>query len=160
MLNGRRRWLALGALAAALAVGASAALAASGAADDSFLGGVAKRLGITEDKLKDAIRDESIARIDQAVQDGDLTQEEGERLKERVRSGEQLGPFPGKPFAPSFGPDSAARHLAVPGAVRVDEPGLALDVDTAADLELVAGRLDPSSVTARRLRDIGVQGLM
>ena len=59
-------------------------------------------------------------------------------------------------FAPSFGPDSAARHLAVPGAVRVDEPGLALDVDTAADLELVASRLDPSSVTARRLKDLAM----
>ena len=59
-------------------------------------------------------------------------------------------------FAPSFGPDSAARHLAVPGAVRVDEPGLSLDVDTAADLELVAGRLDPSSVTARRLKDLAI----
>ena len=63
-------------------------------------------------------------------------------------------------FAPSFGPASAARHLAVPGAVRVDEPGLALDVDTADDLRLVAGRLDPASVTARRLRDLGVRGLM
>jgi 2-phospho-L-lactate/phosphoenolpyruvate guanylyltransferase len=57
-------------------------------------------------------------------------------------------------FAPSFGPSSAVRHLAVPGAVRVDEPGLALDVDTAADLRLVAGRLELSSVTARRLRDL------
>ena len=57
-------------------------------------------------------------------------------------------------FRPSFGPDSAARHLAVPGAVRVDEPGLALDVDTADDLRLVAGRLDPASVTARRLADL------
>jgi 2-phospho-L-lactate guanylyltransferase len=57
-------------------------------------------------------------------------------------------------FAPSFGPDSAARHLAVPGAVRVDDPGLALDVDTVDDLRAVAGRLDPSSVTARRLRDL------
>ena len=57
-------------------------------------------------------------------------------------------------FEPSFGRDSAGRHLAVPGAVRVDEPGLALDVDTAEDLGLVAGRLDPSSVTARRLRDL------
>ena len=62
-------------------------------------------------------------------------------------------------FAPSFGPDSAARHLAVPGAVRVDEPGLALDVDTADDLRLVTGRLDPSLVTARRLKDLGVRGL-
>ena len=57
-------------------------------------------------------------------------------------------------FAPSFGPDSAARHLAVPGAVRVDDPGLSLDVDTVDDLRTVAGRLDPSSVTARRLRDL------
>jgi 2-phospho-L-lactate/phosphoenolpyruvate guanylyltransferase len=57
-------------------------------------------------------------------------------------------------FAPSFGPDSAARHLAAPGAVRVDEPGLSLDVDTVEDLRAVAGRLDPSSVTARRLRDL------
>ena len=63
-------------------------------------------------------------------------------------------------FAPSFGPDSAARHLAVPGAVRVDDPGLSLDVDTVEDLRLAAGRLDPSSVTARRLRDLGVRGLM
>jgi 2-phospho-L-lactate guanylyltransferase len=57
-------------------------------------------------------------------------------------------------FAPSFGRDSAGRHLAVPGAVRVDEPGLSLDVDTAEDLGLVAGRLDPTSVTARRLKDL------
>jgi 2-phospho-L-lactate/phosphoenolpyruvate guanylyltransferase len=61
-------------------------------------------------------------------------------------------------FAPSFGPDSAARHLAVPGAVRVEEPGLSLDVDTVEDLRLVAGRLDPSLVTARRLKDLGVPG--
>jgi 2-phospho-L-lactate/phosphoenolpyruvate guanylyltransferase len=61
-------------------------------------------------------------------------------------------------FAPSFGPDSAARHLAVPGAVRVEEPGLSLDVDTLEDLEAVAGRLDPSSVTARRLKDLGFGG--
>jgi 2-phospho-L-lactate/phosphoenolpyruvate guanylyltransferase len=59
-------------------------------------------------------------------------------------------------FAPSFGPDSAARHLAVPGAVRVEEPGLSLDVDTLEDLAAVAGRLDPSSVTARRLRDLAI----
>jgi 2-phospho-L-lactate guanylyltransferase len=58
-------------------------------------------------------------------------------------------------FAPSFGPDSAARHLAVPGAVRVEDPGLSLDVDTVDDLRLAAGRLDPSSVTAHRLRDLG-----
>jgi 2-phospho-L-lactate guanylyltransferase len=59
-------------------------------------------------------------------------------------------------FAPSFGPASATRHLAVPGAVRVDEPGLSLDVDTAEDLRVVAARLDPASVTARRLVDLAM----
>jgi 2-phospho-L-lactate/phosphoenolpyruvate guanylyltransferase len=59
-------------------------------------------------------------------------------------------------FAPSFGPGSATRHLAVPGAVRVDEPGLSLDIDTAEDLRVVAARLDPASVTARRLVDLAM----
>jgi 2-phospho-L-lactate guanylyltransferase len=63
-------------------------------------------------------------------------------------------------FAPGFGPDSAARHLAVPGAVRVEDGGLALDVDTVADLRLVADRVDPASVTARRLQDLGVHGML
>jgi 2-phospho-L-lactate guanylyltransferase len=57
-------------------------------------------------------------------------------------------------FAPAFGPGSAARHLAAAGAVRVDEPGLAFDVDTVADLAAVAGRVEPGSVTGRRLRDL------
>ena len=57
-------------------------------------------------------------------------------------------------FAPRFGPGSAARHLSVPGAVRVDDPGLAMDVDTVEDLRLVAGRVDPDAVTGRRLRDL------
>jgi 2-phospho-L-lactate/phosphoenolpyruvate guanylyltransferase len=57
-------------------------------------------------------------------------------------------------FAPRFGPGSARRHLSVPGAVRVDEQGLAMDVDTVEDLRLVAGRVDPDSVTGRRLRDL------
>jgi 2-phospho-L-lactate guanylyltransferase len=57
-------------------------------------------------------------------------------------------------FQPRFGPGSAARHLSVPGAVRVDDPGLAMDVDTVEDLRLVAGRVDPQAVTGRRLRDL------
>jgi 2-phospho-L-lactate guanylyltransferase len=57
-------------------------------------------------------------------------------------------------FAPAFGPDSAARHLELPGAVRLDDPGLALDVDTLEDLRAVAAQADPASVTGRRLRDL------
>jgi 2-phospho-L-lactate guanylyltransferase len=57
-------------------------------------------------------------------------------------------------FQPGFGPASASRHLAAPGAVRHREPDLAADVDTVEDLRSVAGLLDPRSVTARRLRDL------
>ena len=57
-------------------------------------------------------------------------------------------------FAPAFGPDSAARHLRVPGAARLDDPGLALDVDTVEDLRAAAGQVDPASVTGQRLRDL------
>jgi 2-phospho-L-lactate guanylyltransferase len=65
-----------------------------------------------------------------------------------------LGWRVGASFAPSFGPGSAARHLAVPGAVRVDDERLALDVDTVEDLRLAIARLDPESVTGRRVRDL------
>jgi len=57
-------------------------------------------------------------------------------------------------FRPAFGAGSAARHLAEPGAVRLDEPGLALDVDTPADLRAAAALVEPESVTGRRLRDL------
>ncbi len=57
-------------------------------------------------------------------------------------------------FRPAFGPGSAARHLAEPGAVRLDEPGLALDVDTPDDLRAAAARIEPDSVTGRRLREL------
>ncbi len=57
-------------------------------------------------------------------------------------------------FRPAFGPGSADRHLAMPGAARVDEAALALDVDTVEDLRAVAARVGPSSVTGRRLRDL------
>jgi 2-phospho-L-lactate guanylyltransferase len=57
-------------------------------------------------------------------------------------------------FAPAFGAASAQRHLAQPGALRLDDRDLALDVDTVDDLRAAAPRLDPASVTARRLADL------
>jgi hypothetical protein len=121
MLKGRRRWLALGALTAVLVVGSSAAIAATRAGDDGFLAGVARRLGITEDRLKDAIRAETLARIDQAEKDGDLTEEQADRLRERARSGETPWRFPGralphKPFDP-FGLGLGLPGRIVGGAV-------------------------------------------
>jgi polyhydroxyalkanoate synthesis regulator phasin len=86
----RTRWLATAVAALAVVLGGGAALATTGSSSPAsdFLGDVAKRLGISEDKLEDAIKDETIARIDAAVAAGDITKEDGDALKERVRSGD------------------------------------------------------------------------
>jgi polyhydroxyalkanoate synthesis regulator phasin len=101
------RWLATGAAALALVLGGGAALGASGSTNPAsdFLGDVAERLGVSQDKLEGAIADASIARIDAAVAAGKLTEEEGEALKDRVRSGD-LPPFPPGFVGPGgeFGP--------------------------------------------------------
>lgn len=66
-----------------------------------------------------------------------------------------LALHPPRVIAPAFGPGSAARHLAAATAagaraLRLDLPGLALDVDTPEDLaELV--RRGPRGATARAL---------
>ena len=169
MLNGRRRWLALGALAGVLIVGAGAALAASGSADNGFLAGVASRLGISEDKLKSAITDETIARIDAAVRRGDLTEEQGERLKERARAGEGLGrlglgpglgidplPFPRLDFGRGFGHafkaagdqiEAAADYLGLTRAQLLEELS---DGDSLADVARQKGKSVDGLKTAMR----------
>jgi lambda repressor-like predicted transcriptional regulator len=107
----RTRWLAAAALAVVL--GGGAALAATGSSNPApdFVGDVAERLGISRDKLEDAIEDATIARIDAAVAAGEITKEEAEELKERVRSGDVAA------VPPSFrGPGPGVGPLPAPGA--------------------------------------------
>ena len=88
-MGSRRRLLAFGAAAAVVVFGAGAALGASGATNpaSSFLGDVAKKLGISEEKLTDAIKAAQIDRIDAAQARGDITKAQADALKEQVRSG-------------------------------------------------------------------------
>lgn len=65
-------------------------------------------------------------------------------------------------LAPSFGPESCARHLsqatdAQITAETVQVPGLALDVDTAEDLDALTGALDTSHGGAARTRGLLAQ---
>jgi hypothetical protein len=102
----RRRWLAGGAAALVIVLGGGAALAASGTDNpaSSFLGDVAKKLGISETKLTDAIKAAQIDRIDAAVARGDLTKEQGDALEERVRNGDGPAILPGfRGLAPDLG---------------------------------------------------------
>jgi hypothetical protein len=95
----RTRWLVTAAVGLAAVLGGGAALATAGSSDPAsgFLGDVAKRLGISQDKLEGAIEDATIARIDAAVARGDLTKEQGEELKKHVRSGDGPEILPGFP---------------------------------------------------------------
>ena len=86
-MTNRTRWLSIGAAVLAVVVGAGAAVAASGkgTSGSNFLGDVAKKLGISESKLTDAIRDVRIERIDAALARGEITKEQADALKARTR---------------------------------------------------------------------------
>jgi lambda repressor-like predicted transcriptional regulator len=126
----RTRWLATAAAALAVVMGGGTALAATGSSNPAsdFLGDVARRLGISQDRLEDAIDDAAIARIDAAVAAGDLTKGEGEVLKERVRSGDVPGILPGL-----RGPGVEVGPLGYPGVVGPGEMGGADVLATAAE---------------------------
>jgi hypothetical protein len=96
-MGSRRRLLAGAVVALVVVFGAGAALAASGANNpaSSFLGDVAKKLGISEEKLTDAIQAAQIDRIDAAQARGEITKEQADELKEQVRSGKGPAILPG-----------------------------------------------------------------
>lgn len=62
---------------------------------DRFKEELASQLGITVDELNMALDDTQFALIDQAVEDGKLTESEAEKLRARVEEGHNLFPFGG-----------------------------------------------------------------
>ncbi len=129
-----KRTLIVAAAVAAVAVGAGAAVAkTSGVFDpkaerDAFDAAVAKKLGVTQQKLEDAYKAAALERLDAAVKDGRLSQEQADALRQRIESGDSLGPglflgprgfggFGHHGFGPpGFGPlggklDAAAQYL-------------------------------------------------
>ena len=92
--------------ASALAVGgAGAAIAATGddkgtEVEDAILNDAAGRLDVGADELRTALSEAQLAQIDKAVEDGMLTEEQAEMIKEHMsESGRVLG-FPGGPPGP------------------------------------------------------------
>ena len=122
-----RQWLVVGALAVTVAVGAGAAIAATGGGGtslkDDLLADVAKRLGISEERLRAAFSDAWKARLEAAVEDGKLTEEEAERLQERFD--ERGFALPGlgtpRPGGPGLGPLFGLGHGLLQGAGDVVE---------------------------------------
>jgi hypothetical protein len=97
----KRKW-GLAAVAAALAVAAGVGVVMAQSQDDgtgiAFLDRVAEKLGIEREQLDQAIQDARSDELDAAVAAGDLTQEEADRLKERLDELPADGPFLGPGF--------------------------------------------------------------
>ena len=82
----------------------------------AFLNDAAQRLDTTPEKLTKALRDAAIARIDEGVKEGRLTEEQADQMKERIRQGGL--PFLGGPGGPGHrggggrvGMEAAAKYL-------------------------------------------------
>ena len=65
----------------------------------AFLNDAAQRLDKSPEELQEALQEAAIARIDAAVKDGRLTEEQANEMKERIRSGGGI-PFLGGPHGP------------------------------------------------------------
>lgn len=107
----RKPWL-VGALIAGVlvaAAGAGAVLAqSSGEGDGSFLSRVAAKLGVAPEDLEQAVRDVRNEDVDAAAERGDLTEEQAQRLKERLAEKPVFPEFhrpPGPEFGFGFGPN-------------------------------------------------------
>jgi hypothetical protein len=86
------RKLAAGGIAALAVAGGGAAFAATQdspqASSQAALADAARQLGVSEEKLDDALRTALENRVDEAVSAGRLTEDEGERLKDAIESGD------------------------------------------------------------------------
>jgi hypothetical protein len=121
----------VGALVLAVAVGAAGAVAASRALSaneqsQAVIDDAAGQLGIESSELSDALKQALKNRVDEAVEAGRLTEEQGERLKERIDSDEMPLLFGG--FGQHFGHpghfgglDAAATYLGLTEAELRDQ---------------------------------------
>jgi polyhydroxyalkanoate synthesis regulator phasin len=117
MQRSLKRKVVAGGIAALAVAGAGGAVAATQlspkAESDAVLEDAAKELGVEPDELDDALRTALENRVDEAVKAGRMSQEEGERLKEAIESGDF--PMLGVPFfrghGPGGGPGLGEGHL-------------------------------------------------
>lgn len=99
----RKRAVAIGAVAALAVAGGGVAYAAATATDqrDAVLRDAAQRLKVSPDQLRAALQGAFTDQLDQAVKDGRLTQQQADRIMQRIRDGGV--PLAGPMGGPGFG---------------------------------------------------------
>jgi polyhydroxyalkanoate synthesis regulator phasin len=93
-----RKRVTIGAIGVAVVAGGGIAYAATTSTNprDAYLNDVATRLNVTPEKLRDAMKGASLDRLEQAVKDGKLTQEQADAMKKKIEAGGGAGPILGK----------------------------------------------------------------
>jgi hypothetical protein len=90
-----------------LAGGAGVAMAASGGNPpaSNFFDSVAKHLGVSPQKLKDATKAAAIDQVNEALAAGRITKDQADAMKKRIEAGDvpPLGGFGGRAFGPGPG---------------------------------------------------------
>jgi polyhydroxyalkanoate synthesis regulator phasin len=165
-----RRRIAVAAVSGALLAGGAGVAIAAVSKDDpkkaeqAVLDDAAKRLGVTSDKLRDALSAAQDAQIDQAVKDGKLTQKQADAIKaRRKQSGHVLGggplggPGPGGPRMHRFGGPGGPAGPGGPGGPGLPGHGRgfgAVDLDLAKALGLTRGKLHEQLRAGKSIADI------
>lgn len=85
---------------------------------EEHLNRLAGNLGVTPDKLRDALRQTAIQEIDAAVARGDIPADRAQQIKDRIQNGQ------GAPLGPRFG-GPGARNGGFKGGIDQDQDGLA-----------------------------------
>jgi hypothetical protein len=99
----KRRMVAAAAATLAVVGGGAAAVAAtgSGSPGSDFLDSVAKHLGVTPEKLKDATKAAAVDQVNADLAAGRITQAQADELTKRIEAGDGVL---GGPRGPGFGP--------------------------------------------------------
>lgn len=127
----RHKFLIAG-VAAVLAASAGGAYAATQSGTNprqAFLNDVAKRLNVSPAQLNSAVKGALIDRLNAAVKDGQLTQAQANKLKQRINRGGTALPFffpgPARAFGPGGlpGPGGLLRGLPGPYHLRIQVRG-------------------------------------
>ncbi len=133
-----KRVLLIAAASAAVAGGTAAAIATTSgerkSTESAILADAAKRLGVSEEELRNALGAARDAQLDQAVKDGKLTQEQADAMKKmRKESGLVLGgPGPHKLGHHGFGARKGLHRGMRPGFAGPMRAGLLGLADDAA----------------------------
>jgi hypothetical protein len=161
----RNRKLAIGAATLLVAAGGGVAIAASDSSpaqeNQAVIDDVAQQLGISSNKVGDAVKKALADRVDAAVAAGRITKAEGDALKQRIDSGDYplfAAPHRGSGHHGFGGLDAAATYLGVTEAqLRADlEGGKTLAQVAQAHGKPVSGLVDVLVADAKRHLDAAV----